>query len=79
MSGKERGPSISVLSFLATAEVPLHCELRDQQRRLVVWNGHGRTQHSCCSFSPSLSAIAATTIVIYLIVTCAGPKAVKSN
>lgn len=40
-AGEERDPSLPVLSLLATAEVPLDCELRDQQRRQHPWFGAG--------------------------------------
>lgn len=59
--GEEEGaPSISVLSLLATGEVPLDRELRDNRGGTA----HGlewawQIQDSCYSFSPSSPAFAA--------------------
>lgn len=86
-AGEESGPSLPVLSLLATAEVPLDCELRDQQRRRHPWFGAGVAgpwtpaaaslllhlplQPSVCSITP--------VVCLFSKVTCAGPKAVKSH
>lgn len=86
--GEERVPSISMLSLLAAAEVPLDCELGDQQRRHCSWFGVGmagsRTPAAASllhlPLQPSKCTHHACGLPLqHSHLTYAGPKAVKSH